>query len=228
MVGNPDMKIYSIQRLLFAAGCLGAGACAVLAQVSGIDPAVLRGAGLVAAITGQIGETPVFGAGIVFAREKARLYIATANHVVRQGGREAGQLQVKLRNWPDKLLDARLLPQAERDLDVAVLTVEDLAAHGVDPCALSLDRLAPPDAVKRGAGVLPIGNPNGVPWVVPVRTDDILEVHDNQVVFESARIARGHSGGALIGADGQLFGMIQADEPPNGRALAMRALIQVL
>ena len=230
MVGSPDLKIarHELSHLLLAAACLGACAGGAFAQDTSIDQDTLRGVGLVAVITGQIGETPVFGAGIVFAREKDRLYITTANHVVRQGGKEAGNLQIKLRNWPNKLLVARLLPQAERELDVAALTVENLAANGVDPCTLSLDRLAPSDALKRGTGVLPVGNPNGVPWGVPVRMDDILEVRGNQVIFESTRIARGHSGGALLGEGGQVIGMIQADEPPNGRALGMQGLIRVL
>jgi ankyrin repeat protein len=230
MVGNTDLKVVrdALRSLLLAAACMGATAGGAFAQDAGLEKQTLQGVGLVAAITGQMGETQVFGAGIVFAREKDRLYIATANHVVRQGARESSNLQIRLRNWPDKPLKARLMPQAERELDVAALTVDGLVANGIDPCALSLDRLAPPGAAKRGATVLPIGNPNGIPWGVPVRPDDILEVRDNHVLFESARIARGHSGGTLLGAGGQLIGMIQADEPPNGRALSMQRLIQIL
>jgi ankyrin repeat protein len=226
MVGSSNLKI--VRHALGPLLLVTAGIGAAFAQNTVIDKGLLSSVGLVAAITGQIGNTPVFGAGIVFAREKNRLYIATANHVVRQGGTEAGSLQVKLRNWPDKLLKATLLPQSDGQLDVAAVTVEGLVANGVDPCALSLDRMAPPEAVKRGVEVFPIGNPNGVPWTVPVRADDILDVRDNQVIFESTRIARGHSGGALLGTSGLLMGMIQADEPPNGRALGMGTLMRVL
>lgn len=214
--------------LLTAAICLCGTIAAAAEQDLENDQEVPNGVALVAAVTGNIGAAQIYGAGIVFAIEKDRVYIVTANHVVRQGATEAAGLQVRLRNWPDKTLAAKLLPRADRQLDVAVLTVDNLAASGIDACTLSLDRLAPEEAVERGVSVFPIGNPNGVAWGVPLHADGILEVQGDEVTFESLRIARGHSGGALIGAGGRLFGMIQADEPPNGRAIGMGALVRVL
>jgi ankyrin repeat protein len=203
-------------------------ACAALAQDPDDEKAIERGVDLVAAVSGQIGEAPVFGAGIVFAREKDRLYIATANHVVRQGSKQAINLRVRLRPWPDKLLEAKLLPQLNVELDMAALIVEGLEAKGVDVCALALDRLAPADSAKRGAEVIPIGNPNGEPWTIPLRSDGVLELRESRILFESMRLARGHSGGALLDTHGLLAGMIQADEPPNGRALSMAETLRIL
>ena len=48
--------------------------CAAFAQDG--DEALRRGVGAVAAISGEIGGGPVLGAGILFAREKDRLYPA--------------------------------------------------------------------------------------------------------------------------------------------------------
>jgi hypothetical protein len=50
------------------------------------DQSVAR---LVVMIQGKIGDAPSVGAGIVVGIGNDRLYIATANHVVRQGPREA-------------------------------------------------------------------------------------------------------------------------------------------
>jgi len=187
-----------------------------------------QGVDLIAVINGQFGESPTFGSGIIFGREKDRLHIVTANHVVRNGEAEAGNLRIKLKPWPDKEFKARLLPQVDRELDLAVLSVQDLVAQGVDVCKLSLDRLADPASVNRGDDVLPVGDPNGVAWGMPIRSDAISDVTGDSVTFQSTLIARGHSGGGLLGASGQLIGMIQADEPPYGRALAMRRILEVL
>jgi hypothetical protein len=50
-----------------------------------------------------------FGAGIIFARDKDRLYAVTANHVVRNAGMAASVLTVRLRTAPSKNLPAHLL-----------------------------------------------------------------------------------------------------------------------
>ena len=188
----------------------------------------LKNPDLIVMINGQIGETPTFGSGIIFGRGKDRLYIVTANHVVRSGSAEAGNLQIKLKPLPAKDLKAKLLPQSDRELDLAVLTVEGLSAQGVDVCKLSPDWLEDPATVKRGQEVYPVGNPNGVAWGMPVKPDAISDVAGDSIVFQSTLIAHGHSGGGLLGASGRLIGMIQADEPPYGRALAMGKILEVL
>src|SRR5262249_5727290 len=129
------------------------------------------GAQLVVTVDGVIGAAPTFGAGMVFARDETRIYIATANHVVRAGGQAASRLKVRLKAYPKKPLSARLLPQADVQRDVAVLLVEGPAAQGVDMCVVRLDRLAKPGMAKRGDPVYPIGSPNGVPWASPVVPD---------------------------------------------------------
>lgn len=179
------------------------------------------GAGLVVMIGGSIAGTPTFGAGIIVGRERDRLYIATANHVVRQGNAAATGLQIRLKTSPSRALPANLLPQADPELDLAAISVENLAASGIDPCAFSLDHLSPPDAVHRGSEVYPVGNPNGIAWGTPVKPDAIADITGNLIAFQSAFIARGHSGGGLFTGDGGLVGMIQADEPPFGLALGI-------
>jgi ankyrin repeat protein len=185
-----------------------------------IDPVVMIG--------GNLGGTATFGAGIIFARDKDRLYAVTANHVVRSAGMAASSLTVRLRTAPSKNLPAHLLAQFDAALDLAVLSIDNLAAQGINVCSLSLDRLQEPGTAKRGDSVYPVGNPNGIPWSLPVRPDALSDVSEDNISFQSSLIARGHSGGGLINTDGQLVGMIQADEPPYGRAIDMHKILQVL
>lgn len=225
-MGGADLKTACrlLQRVLLIATMLWVGLCMARGQ-AGLSP---QGTELIVVINGQIGGMPTFGSGIIFAREKDRLYIVTANHVVRSGGAAASDLRVSLRSLPNKYLKAQLLPQSDRELDLAVLTVGDLATDGVDVCKLSLDRLADPSTVKRGVDVYPVGNPNGVAWGLPVKPDAISDVTGDNLVFQSTLIARGHSGGGLLNEGGQLIGLIQADEPPFGRALGMHKTLEAL
>lgn len=112
-------------------------------------------------------DTPTWGAGIVFARTKDEAYIVTANHVVRRGAKEVRNLRVKFRYWPDKALAVNLLDRFDPELDVAVLQVIGLKKQGIDCSTFPVDVLTNTQRMKRGDLVTPVGNPNGVPWVIP-------------------------------------------------------------
>ncbi len=183
---------------------------------------------LIVMISARMESAQTFGAGIVFGREKDRLFIATANHVVRRGAAEASDIRIRLRSAPGKALPAKLLQNVPGGLDLAVLEVEDLASNGVDTCGIPLDRLPAKATVARGDTVYPVGNPNGVPWSLPVRPDAVASVNGDELTFQSSLIAIGHSGGALLNATGQLVGMIRADEPPYGVAIGIAKVLEIL
>ena len=167
------------------------------------------------------------GAGIVFGREDDRIYIATVNHVVRKG-KEAGLLKVMFRGLPEKWLEARLLEHFDSDLDLAVISVENAAGHGIDFCGLPVDRLAETSILKRGDEVYPVGYPGGAPWGMPVAPDRIAQMIGKQITFQSAFISTGHSGGGLLNEHGELLGMIRADQPPFGVAVRFEVILQKL
>lgn len=164
------------------------------AQDAKFDTELATSLKLVVMVRAQLGAAPAFGAGIVFGREKDRLYILTANHVVRRGDAEATGIQVNLRTLPARALPARLLPRFDREMDIAVLMVENLASQGIDVCALSLDRLGDPTALRRGSGVYPVGNPNGAAWGMPVSHDQVSMVTGDEIAFQSPFLAVGASG----------------------------------
>ena len=191
------------------------------AQDAKFDTELATSLKLVVMVRAQLGAAPAFGAGIVFGREKDRLYILTADHVVRRGDAEATGIQVNLRTLPARALPARLLPRFDREMDIAVLMVENLASQGIDVCALSLDRLGDPTALRRGSGVYPVGNPNGAAWGMPVSHDQVSMVTGDEIAFQSPFLAVGASGGALLDADARLIAMVRRDEPPFGLALSL-------
>jgi ankyrin repeat protein len=192
-----------------------------LARADDFDNELAASLKLVVMIHAQLGAAPVFGSGIVFGREKDRLYILTANHVVRRGNAQATGIQVNLRSTPAKALPARLLPQSDSNLDIAVLAVENLASQGIDVCPLELDQLGTTSDLKRGSDVYPVGNPNGSAWGMPVKPDQVSTVTGDEIAFQSSFIAMGMSGGALLNEDADMVAMVRRDEPPLGSALSL-------
>lgn len=167
------------------------------------------------------------GAGVIFGWDTAHLYIATANHVVRAGSKEAQNPQIRLKTLPDKLFKATLLANVDRELDLAVIRLEMLNNPEVNPCALRIDRLYK-SAIRRGDAVYAVGNPNGVPWGMPVVPDRAAQIVGAQVMFQSAFISKGHSGGGLLNGEGEVIGMIRADQPPFGIATSIWKVLPVL
>jgi S1-C subfamily serine protease len=73
----------------------------------------------------RLGDKESFGAGIIFGYTASRIYIATANHVVRQGIDEAKNVRAQFRWLPGESIDAKLLEHVDSNLDLAVLVVTD-------------------------------------------------------------------------------------------------------
>lgn len=187
---------------------------------------------LVVMIEGELDGAPSAGAGIIFGRAADRFYIATANHVVRRGGREAQSVRVLLTGLTDRWLDARLTPHADPSppgLDLAVLTVSGLQHGTVDVCGLAVDRLGRPDSVQRGLAVYPLGYPQGrVRWGMPVTPQHVAQFSRHEILFESAAIVTGYSGGVLMSEDGNVLGLIQSHDAPFAAAIRIDTILAVL
>lgn len=168
------------------------------------------------------------GAGIIFGYEKDRLLIATASHVVQSGNKQPKFISVRFRTMPDTFKATLLKHVNAGGLDLAVLSVDNLSKQRINPCAFPFARLSRIYDLKRGDEVIPVGNPNGNSWVLPVEPDKIAEVNESTIVFQSTYISNGHSGGGLIDKRGNIVGMITEDAPPFGRAIPMNAIFQQL
>jgi hypothetical protein len=183
---------------------------------------------LVVVISGELDGAEISGAGIIVGSKADRLYIATANHVVRKGARDAQNLRVELKSLPGETFQALLQTHYDADLDLAVLRVSDVSRHKIPVETLSWDRLGSSTALKRGSPVYPVGNPKGLAWITPVTPDKIADVVGDQIHFESNFVREGHSGGGLFTERWELVGMILADQPPLSRALSMSRILKSL
>ena len=138
------------------------------------------------------------GAGIIFGAANDRLYILTANHLVRLGTVSATDIRVELRSRPGEPIPATLTTRFDAGADLAVLSIAGIKGLGVDTTRIPFDRLGNPAALERGDGVYALGYPQGRPWTVNVAPLPVSAVSDSLLTFESSFVTEGHSGGATF------------------------------
>lgn len=168
------------------------------------------------------------GAGIIFGHDKDRLLIATASHVVKKGNQQPKNILVKIRTIRDTLKATLLKQVNEGDLDLAVLSIDNLTKQKINACAFPYAILSRNDNFERGDEVIPAGNPLGKSWVLPMEPDKISMMNKSQIDFQSTFIKSGHSGGGLLNNKGYLIGMVTEDEPPFGRAIPINVILNQL
>ena len=205
--------------------CLGALLVYCAATSAQSDARADEPGELIKSLIVRIDTDSEFGAGIVVGVAPETLYIATANHVVRRGTREAGRIQVQFA-WQSakEAVPAKLLPQRDEAMDLAVLSVSGLKNISAGDVSLPLDRLGDPEALGRSDPIFLMGHPNGFPWRVNATPERFTRAREQMLEFESNLLAKGHSGGALLNDDDELIGMLRSDSPPYGEALNIYAI----
>ena len=180
---------------------------------------------LVVMITGKIGEDDTIGAGFIVGIANDRMYIATANHVVRSGGKEISDLRVLFDWLPGEWTEARLLDSADSNLDLAVIVVPNVKRLSADH--LVFDRLAPgAPAVQQG--VLFIGYGDAVSWHTRRAPDVISRLSGETIFFQSAFVRPGDSGGILVSEDWRIVGMLRSISAGESNALAVARILDKL
>jgi TonB family protein len=164
-------------------------------------------------VQGSIDQQTFNGAGIIFGRQGNRLYIVTANHVVRLDGQQAEQVKVQFKWLPGDWWDARVLEHVDQDLDIAVLSVS--RTEQLDVPELSWASWAPPERLRQGDKVRPVGYPRGVAWFTPQQRHFFHSVTPLHIRSEG-EFHPGNSGGPLVVENWGIVGIAsQADSPYN-------------
>jgi hypothetical protein len=157
------------------------------------------------------------GAGIIVGTSGGSIYLVTADHVVRRGGKPAATVRVTFR-WMTGSCAANLLPKHDLDADLAVLTVAASACPGNQRRSFPLPALREPRSLRPDEPVVLLGNPDGHPWQAYGKGETFSALVGDRVEFESSHLKHGHSGGALYDADLQLIGMVFVDTGTSGYA----------
>jgi hypothetical protein len=166
------------------------------------------------------GKIEKLGAGIVFGIDEGRVYIATADHVLRHQGQVADEVRVAFRGQSQELIAADR-DTAHAQLDLAVVAVARRFIKAFDSRSLAFDRRGAVEALKSGDPVTPIGCPNGECWAPATTPDRVFAGGRFSISFESVSITTGHSGGGLFNEWWELVGMITDREGQIARADAI-------
>lgn len=168
------------------------------------------------------------GAGIIVGYRDGRIYIATANHLVRRPDSDASlvdanKVSVQFRWLPGELREAKILSDSIPDLDLAMVVVP-----GMDiPAVVKFDKLGDPTSLRRNDSVYLCGNPKGQNWRIyatPSRMSEAVGASWT-LPFESVTITPGDSGGTLLNDRFLIVGMNRLREPPDGEALSIRTVL---
>jgi hypothetical protein len=165
-----------------------------------------------------------WGAGLVVGARAGRLYVVTANHVVRRGATVAN-VTVSLRTLPGEWHPARVLDHADRQLDVAMLALIGQPGQPLagDPFPSAI--LGSPETLKVGDDLRAIGNPLGSAWHVNLSPFKYRKTDGDRFSFEAPLVQKGHSGGGVFDPGWRLIGMLIRDEPPDGVAISISRLV---
>ena len=178
---------------------------------------------LVVMIKGKLEGQDSIGAGIVFGASQDRLYIATANHVVRQGTAEATDVKVLLQWLPGEWVPARLLASVDAKSDLAVISVPGLRALSFDTAWFGEGRVGA--APQRGDEVNFYGYGNGEAWHSLAKLDAVSAVAAESIRFQSAFVSQGDSGGALVNARSQIIGLNLSDQQGGAQAIPISRVL---
>lgn len=161
---------------------------------------------LVVMIRSTVAGSEHIGAGLVFGRGSDRLYVVTANHVVRPQPLQAAEnVAVRLRWLPGEWVPAVLLDHGDLVLDVAVLAVPGASALAVPE--MTWQALGQPEALAAGQKVFPIGYPGGEAWFVQ-RTPLLVSSTTGQFIRTEGHLVPGHSGGVLVTETWDIVGIV--------------------
>lgn len=167
---------------------------------------------LVVMIRGKLPNKLTVGAGVIFGVASDRLYVATANHVVR-GERPLGgeapvaqDLEVQVSWLRGEWQRARALEDSfDESLDLAVITVPGASQLAVP--RLPWASFVRTETLVNGEQVAPMGYPGGMPWFMP-RQPHVISSVGPQVLKTEGDLAPGYSGGALVTRDWGVAGLV--------------------
>ena len=170
----------------------------------------------------------VIGAGIVVGLGSDRLYIATADHLVRCKGRRLDSVDVRFRFLPGERIAGKVLDDVDRRLDLTVLSVVGLGRLAIPVKKIPFGLLGDTKKLSFGDEVFMIGNPAGRRWRDQARAALVTQVAEDRLEFETTLAQQGHSGGGLFNDRWELVGMIVEDEPPTPRAVPIDRVLRRL
>lgn len=187
---------------------------AAAAQPTLDESALAEAKKLTVMISSTVGDRQMLGAGIIVALENDRVYIVTANHLLRAGAQQArnGDVQVEFSWLRGEQFEPKILNEFDdRALDLAVLTVPNLASTRALTQGLRFDRIAPAGQPRQRSTVWALGYPSGYKWQLSPSAELAQIDAVTLRAGSGTALAAGYSGGPLLADKGNVIGMVRRD-----------------
>lgn len=158
----------------------------------------------------------VSGGGVVL---KGGRYILTVNHVT-----ENMMAKTIIVTYRDGMRTKAKVVRRNKHFDIAVLRVEDI---NINVPGLSI---ADPSSIKLGDKVRTFGHPHGLVWMLSegiVSRKSYFPIGSEGkkfLIWTTAWIERGNSGGPLVNEDGEIVGLVMAMVAPYGSTYGAKHL----
>jgi hypothetical protein len=181
-------------------------------------------------INGYWGDSESLGAGIVFGAQRGRLYIATADHVIRpreNNFQEVETVEVEFFFRPGEVFTAEVLRPLSEGLDLAVIS---MSTEGTDifPSQFPFHRFGDNFVLERSEQMFTVGQGGGRAWNTLKGLVNILESEEGFIDLQFSDVTRGDSGGAVFSESGELSGMVLNSNPPGIEVLSVDLLKETL
>jgi hypothetical protein len=176
---------------------------------------------LVVAIDAVSEDRAEKGSGIVIRQDGDRIYVLTANHVVRHSGEDA-ETTIRLAN------DPRRLPATLNEYrygDVALL--EAALPAGLPPFDFARLVVLSRDQVKANASARLLGYPGGQPALEASLFSRQRAPQGESVTLERT-CAEGWSGGAVVDAQWRFVGLIQRSHDGGCEAAILEPVMELI
>jgi hypothetical protein len=178
---------------------------------------------LVSDIFVQVKCGDALGGGLIVGASLERVYVVTAQHVVRTCAESP--VRITFRGRPSEPLDGRVLDEDD-EFDLAVLAVPgDRASFARQ---FDYNVLGNSSRVERGVRVHTMSHPAGRGWTVGRRPGVVNRRDERFVLVESDLVNQGSSGGLLFDEGFGIVGFILQKDGPFAKAVLMRHVLNRL
>ncbi|MEM7737880.1 MAG: serine protease, partial [Deinococcota bacterium] len=161
---------------------------------------------LIVMVNGYWGDSESLGAGIVFGAQRGRLYIATADHVIRpreNNFQEVETVEVEFFFRPGEVFTAEVLRPLSEGLDLAVISMP-IEGTDIFPSQFPFHRFGDNFVLERSDQMFTVGQGGGRAWNTLRGLVNILENEEGFIDLQFSDVTRGDSGGAVFSEAGEL------------------------
>jgi hypothetical protein len=171
------------------------------------------------------GRTAI-GAGLIIAASPQQVAIATADHLISGLRSLDAKVTVQFAARQGEWFDASVLAFKPERLDLTMIRAS--LPTGIDAATLAGAGAATYETLAYGADLYPMGFNSEVEWNVPPQPHKMGRPDPLKIIFPSAWVRAGSSGGALLDRCGRIVGMVTDANDTEAEAIPIELVLRAV